>query len=50
MAEADCTCTRRDVTEFWAGEPVTVIELIERDRRCPEHGKPRWSDAEKESR
>jgi len=27
--------------EFWAGDPVTVWSLREKDRRCLVHGKPR---------
>ena len=38
----DCTCTKRIYWESWAGEPVQVTEIAKKDRRCPEHGKPRW--------
>jgi len=36
-----CSCLWVGELEFWAGDPVTVWSLREKDRRCLVHGKPR---------
>jgi len=44
---ADCSCLWVGEVEFWAGDPVTVWTLREKDRRCAVHGKPRHSKGKK---
>ncbi|HCT81194.1 MAG TPA: hypothetical protein DGT23_32420 [Micromonosporaceae bacterium] len=40
-----CACTWHSWYECWDGwNMVTVSEIAEKDRRCPQHGKPRWQD------
>lgn len=43
-----CSCTWTRWPDFWAGDLVWVHEIEVPDKRCPEHGKPRWSDERKE--
>lgn len=41
LRDDQCSCTCEAVSESLAGEPAWMLHLVERDRRCRIHGKPR---------
>lgn len=41
LREDQCSCAYEAVFESLAGEPAWMLHLIQRDRRCKVHGKPR---------